>query len=375
MSSAKAAIQLISTGGLYGAERVMLELASFLHNQGWESHVIAIEGDGAHAVKVQAEELGLRARTFVERGRLPLRLMVRNLAYLLRDFPRAIVHSHGYKPDIILASMRVPRALPCIATCHNWISETRKMKLLERVDRCALRSFDHVVAVSNGVGRQLLAAGVRPERFSKIDNGIAAASAQPGARDAVRAELAIPSDSLLVTQVGRLVNSKRNDLLIRAVSTLSHLDKVHVLLLGEGPNRAQLETLAAARGLARRVHFLGYRSDVSRVLSASDVLALTSDVEAMPLVILEAMATHCPIVSSRVGDVPNMVVDGRDAWLVPPNDIAALTGALQQALTERSTARERAASAHRTFLQRYSAQAMGTAYVKLYEQLWSRRWP
>ena len=373
MSDRRVAVQLISTGGFYGAERVLLELASYLHDQGWQSHVVALEGAGALPLIDRARRAGLEAEAFVPSGRLALPPMVTRLSRLLRRFPRAVVHSHGYKPDILLALMRVPGRLPCLATCHNWISETMKMRVLEALDRRALRAFDHVAAVSDEIAGKLRRSGLTAQQVSRVDNGIGVPSADSNARASLRAEFGIPQHCRIVVQIGRLVRSKRNDLLVEVVAALPDAADVHVLLVGEGDRRAALGELASSRGIASRIHFCGYRSDVGRILAGSDVLALTSDIEAMPIVVLEAMAVRCPIVSTLVGSVPEILTDGRDAWLVSVADVAALARGLQEALGLPEVARQRAACANEVFMRRYSREAMGASYLRLYEELWARR--
>jgi glycosyltransferase involved in cell wall biosynthesis len=376
MSERRVAIQLVSTGGVYGAERVLLELATYLQQQGWESHVVALEGHGAGPLIDRARSAGLAGQAFVSSGKMPLQRLISRLRQLLESFPRAVVHSHGYKPDILLSMLGVPRRWACVATCHNWISETTKMRALEVLDRYALRRFDHVVAVSDEVAQKLLRGGVERRRVSRIDNGVAVPPASSDARARLRAELRIPPDAPLLVQIGRLARSKRNDLLLEAVAALPRAFEAHVLLVGEGERRAYLAELAQARGIGPRVHLCGYRSDVSDILVAADLLALTSDIEAMPIVILEAMATRCPIVSTCVGAIPQVLEAGRDAWIVPPDDADRLTAALHEALSEPQLARRRAGAAYDRFVQRYSREAMGAAYLKLYDALWTQRhWP
>jgi glycosyltransferase involved in cell wall biosynthesis len=120
------------------------------------------------------------------------------------------------------------------------------------------------------------------------------------------------------------------------------------------------------------MHVCGYRSDIAQILVAADLLALTSDKEGLPIVILEAMAMRCPIVSTRVGEIPKVLRDGQDAWIVPPNDVAALTAAMREALAHPEVAKARAASAHAQFVSHYSRNSMGARYLEVYEQVWTR---
>jgi len=146
-----------------------------------------------------------------------------------------------------------------------------------------------------------------------------------------------------------------------------------VLLAGEGEQREMLAELAARLGLAQRVHFCGYRSDVGRLLAAADLLALSSELEGLPIVILEAMALRCPIVTTRVGAIPEVVSDGRDACLVPPNDVDALCHAISDTLGRPEAAASRARNAYARYAAHYSREAMGARYLQVYDELWGSR--
>jgi glycosyltransferase involved in cell wall biosynthesis len=373
MQPRKVAIQLISTGGVYGAERSLLELAAYLGDQGWESHVVALEGQGAGELTQRASSQGLIAEAFVARGRLGLLPMVSKLRRLLGRYPFAIVHAHGYKPDILLSWLGVPRRLPCLATCHNWISDTRKMKLLEALDKRALRQFDHVAAVSPDIARELVRKGVSAQRVSIIDNGISVPDTDDDAGPRLRAEFEIPIDSKLIVHIGRLARSKRIDLLLQTVARLPAALQTHALLAGEGEQRGFLVELTKRLGLERRVHFCGYRADVGRLLKAADLMVLSSEREGLPIVVLEAMATRCPIVATGVGAIPTVLNDAEDAWIVPPDDPGALHQAVRDALGRPDMAKSRAEKAYARYIRQYSREAMGARYLQVYEDVWARR--
>jgi len=364
------AIQLISTGGFYGAERTLLELAVFLRDHGWDSRVVALEGDGE--LIRRASEQGIAAEAYVPAGRLGLRPMLRRLRRMLAGESRAIVHSHGYKPDILLAALGVPRRLPCLATCHSWYSETMKLKALEYLDKRAVRRFDHVVAVSDEIYRDLHASGMPGERLSRIDNGIGVPFVDAHQRDEIRAEWNIAPGEKLIVQIGRLAKSKRNALLLKAVASLSDDIAARVVLVGDGEERAALGEYARRIGLDSRVIIAGYRRDAAAIIAAADVLAITSNKEGLPIVLLEAMALGCPIIATAVGAIPQ-VLSPESAWIVPIDDEAVLVGALREALSDSSPARARAAKAKSIFSERYARDAMGRQYLTLYERAWRAR--
>ncbi len=322
---ARVAIQLVSTGGVYGAEKALLELADYLRDRGWQSFVVALEGHGASDLVRRALAQGLAAHSFVPAGRMAIVPMLLRLRRLLAAHPRAVVHSHGYKPDVLLALLNAPHRLACVSTCHSWYSETTKLRILEAADKRVLRRFDHVVAVSEEIRSELLASGVAEERVTLINNGISAPPVEPAAREQVRAEL------------GRLTDQ------------------------------------AAGSGLGRQVHFIGYRSDVPRLLCAADAMVVSSDKEGLPITILEAMALRCPIVSTAVGAIPDALEKGTDAWVVPPNDAVLLAAAINEALNNPTLARARSESAYQRFRLGYSRDAMGRAYHDIYDNVWRAR--
>jgi len=373
MSSSKVAVQLISTGGVYGAERVLLELAAYLKEQGWESHVLALEGRGAEELVRRAAALGLGAQAFTSGARLGLVPLLARLRRSLGGYRQLVVHSHGYKPDLLLRLLNVPSRLACVATVHSAYSEIARLRMLERLDRRALRRFDHAVGVSAQIRAELLAAGVAADRATVIENGISMPPPQAGARQDVRDEFHLPAASRVLLQIGRLIALKRIDLIIAALARLPDGANVHLLIVGEGEQRALLEGQVKSHALEARVHFCGYRSDVPRLLSGADAMVLASDTEGLPVTILEAMAARCPIVTTSVGAIPQVLAAERDAWLVRAGDLDGLVAAIDAALTDPELARQRTESAWQRFHSEYSREAMGARYLRIYESVWARR--
>jgi glycosyltransferase involved in cell wall biosynthesis len=365
------AVQLISTGGFYGAERTLLELATFLRDQGWDSRIVVLEGNGAGEMTRRAADNGIACQAFVTSGRLGLLPMLRRLRAMLAQESRAVIHSHGYKPDILLAALGVPRRLPCLATCHSWYSTTVKLKALEYVDKWAVRRFDHVVAVSDEIYRDLRASGMPDARVSRINNAISIPVLDTD-RNKIRAEWNVAPDEKLVVQIGRLAKSKRNALLLEAVAALPGDIAVRVVFVGDGEEREALGAYARELKIDGRVIFAGYRRNAPAIMAAADVLAITSNQEGLPIVILEAMAVGCPIIATAVGAIPQ-VLNGESAWIIPVDDDAGLMQALREALSDTSVAKDRAAVAKSVFLGSYERDVMGQRYLELYERAWRAR--
>jgi glycosyltransferase involved in cell wall biosynthesis len=190
-----------------------------------------------------------------------------------------------------------------------------------------------------------------------------------GAREEVRASLGIPADAPVFVMVGRFVQQKNHAATLAAFASprLCALAP-HLLLAGDGVLRGELERQAAALRVAERVHFLGARKDVPRVLAAADVFVLSSSYEGHPLAVMEAMAAGKPVVATRVGCVPENVSDGTGR-LVAPGDDGALEAALYELASDRETTRSLGAAALRAARERFDASLMTRAYERLYDEM------
>lgn len=203
-----------------------------------------------------------------------------------------------------------------------------------------------------------------------IPNGIEGAPFEaPVDRAAVRAELGVPADAELLILGARLEPQKGISVLLRAVADLgASRPTLHLALAGIGSLRESLGEEARTLGIASRVHFLGVRLDMPRLLGAADLFVLPSNWEGLPMIVLEALAARRPIVATSVGGVPSAVRDGETGLLVPPGDPGALGAAIAR-LLDSPGERERLATAGRAlFVERFSADAMTSRYEALYER-------
>jgi glycosyltransferase involved in cell wall biosynthesis len=197
--------------------------------------------------------------------------------------------------------------------------------------RALAAGVDRYIAVSHDV------AGELAERFrwpaAKISVGYNAVEIDRFDRPApvgLRKQIG-GGDRPLVLTAARLDEQKGHPVLLRAASELPGVDFV---LAGEGPRRGSLEALAAELGIADRVHFLGYRSDIPELLAACDVFALPSLYEGSSLAVLEAMAARRPVVSSAIGGTDELIEDGAEGLLVAPGDAEGLATALRRLLDD-----------------------------------------
>lgn len=359
---------VIGSLGVGGGERVALDLASGQKRRGADVIAVSLEepADGPMGAEYAArgvEVVRVRKRAGLD-ATLPLRL-----ARALRRFGAEVVHTHNPPPLIYGApASRLARAA-CVHTKHgaNAMPSARR-----RLVRLASRWCDAFVAVSATTAEQARAQReVDARKLATIENGIDLSRFTPSeeARQAVRAELAIAPHAFVVGTVGRLVKEKNQPLLVRAMAPLLS-STLQLVIAGDGPERAAVEAAVGALGdAARFVHLLGARSDTPRLYTAFDLFALSSDSEGLPLVIVEAMASGLPVVSTAVGGIPAVVVDEGTGALVPPGDLDALSRKLAHLATAPTLAITWGAEGRRRALSRYSAERMVDDYFAVYQRI------
>jgi glycosyltransferase involved in cell wall biosynthesis len=253
----------------------------------------------------------------------PLTLM--RLAARLRRDRADILHTHLSTASLIGSIAARLARVPAVATVHGLNSRT-----------CFMHAH-RIIAVSHAVRRHLLAQGLPESRIKVIYNGIDFGRYQRGPDIAkLRAQLGAARGDMLIGAVGRLGPEKGHAHLIEAVALLIQRESlpVRLLLVGDGRSRQTLEQLARQRGIADRVTFAGFQTDVMPYEAVLDIFCLPSLKEGLSLSALEAMALGKPVVASRVGGTPEVVAEGQTGLLVEPGNPWALAQALAALLRD-----------------------------------------
>ncbi len=250
-----------------------------------------------------------------------------------------VVHTHGYRSDVVHAGTAKGAGLPLVSTAHGFAT-TRGIGLLyEWLQRRAWRTFDAVVVVSKPLLEVLARAGVPRDRLVFIRNGLDGNTA-PRSRDDARARLGLPQAGAVVGWVGRFSEEKDPGAAIEALA-LSRDRDLRLCMIGAGPLLDACRALTHERGVADRVTFAGAVADAGQLLRAFDALMLTSRTEGTPMVILEAAAAGVPVVATSVGGVPDLLEED-GGWLAPAGRADGIAAAVADLMADAAEARRRA---------------------------------
>lgn len=367
-------LHTIDSAGLYGAEAVLLTLASEQLRRSQEPIILSIgnRAGGEKPLEAEARRRGLAC--------IPLRMAdgltltgIRAILAIAERERIDVIHSHGYKTDILMAC--VPgfmRRRAVVATLHGWTAKKTwsKLGLYRYLDRLALGQMDFVVPVSRGMLEIDAIRALPPGRVRAIPNGIVVD--QPDSIDALSGDSLAHSlrelrarTSLLVGAVGRLSPEKNFGALISAVATkTSRLRDVGVAILGDGPEAPALRSLAEMHELSTNVLLAGYTSNARRYLGLFDLLVIPSLTEGLPIILLEAMSAGLPVIASRVGDIPTVI--GEFGLLIEPGDDLALATAIEWIRDDLSAYQAKSKLAAKWIAQEYSAATMAMRYDEVY---------
>lgn len=239
------------------------------------------------------------------------------------------------------------------------------------IERMLLPLTGQAVVTSHFHQRYLAdVAGFPAHKIQVIYNGLSLDRLSQGVpKRLTKAELGLPDEAAVIGSVARLVPEKNHPLLFKAAAlVLQSNPNTHFILLGDGPERANLENLRRELGLENNIHFLGYRSDVGALLRLMDISVLSSDNEWLPYSLLEAMLTGLPVVATDVGAISELVTTGETGLLAPKGDAQALAQAMSALLHNRELARRLGQAGQRRVRERFSSQAMAGQFETLFEE-------
>lgn len=297
--------------------------------------------------------------------------LLRRLCSLLVRLRPDLVHTHGGRANFYgRLAARLAGVPIVVTTVHSHIDLDYAALLpnlwFSLVDRLTWFLAHHFIAVSQELGNTLGGRGIAPGRLSVVYNGIVEERAEPCD---LRAMFSLSSGPI-VCALGRLVPVKRFDVLLRAMArVIRHVPEAKVILIGDGPLLKELERLAMQLDIGHAVLFVGYRRDARRLLAVCDAFVMSSDMEGLPIVLLEAMAASVPVVATSVGGIPEVVAVPLTGLLVPPDNPHVLADAIIQSLTQPDAAASRARAGKAWVDEHGTARVMAEKTAAVYRRL------
>ena len=341
-------IQVIRSLTFGGAENHVLSLSIGLRKMG---HEVLVAGPQNSWISAQCAALQLPMEPLPMRGIVDLSSYWK-LYRMIKSWGADIAHAHQVRPSQYVGISAIgTKAIP-VSTVHS-TSSSKHMR------RCR-----HLIAVADAVEENLVKHHYSREIITRIYNGVP--DVIRGERVLLRQELNIPEEQFAVVLAGRFQRDKGQDLLVKIVKRCP--ENVHLYFMGDTQTAFGQEVLAMA-GNHPRIHFLGYRNDVQRILPAFDLYAAPSRREAFSLSLVEAAAASLPVVGMRVGGIPEGVLDGETGLLVSPGDTSAFVEAIQRLSSDKGLSDKLGEQARRRYEKEFTVEHMLEQTEQVYQKL------
>ncbi len=367
-------------------------LSAGLRERGYETTLVAGDvGKGEESMAYVADRLGVEVTTLhsLHREIAPTRDLVATmrLAQIMREQRPQILHTHTAKAGAIgrlaiLLAGKAARPPIVVHTFHGHVLRgyfgPLRGWVFRRLERLLARWTDVLIAVSPEVRDDLVALGVaRPEKFAVIRLGIELEERVHGSDDeraATRRVLGVPDGRFLVGWIGRMTGVKRTDDVLRAFRLLRDRGvDASLCMVGDGPDFERVLALAGELGIMRDCLFPGYQEEIGRFFGAFDVFVLPSGNEGTPVTAIEALASGCPVVATRVGGVPDVVRDGEDGYLVDVGAVEDLADRLARLAGDAGLRRRMGESGRARVVPRYGVGRLIDDVDRLYRYLLERK--
>ncbi len=346
---------------LYGGARQVLYLLDGLAQRGVTNGLICRAGSQMAAAAVgHAEVFAMPMGGDLDLGLIP-RIYFRTL-----QFDTDVLHLHSRIGADVMGG--IAGRLAGVPVVHS-----------RRVDnpeppwwvKLKYRLHDRVIAISEGIGEVLLAAGLPPDKLRVVRSAVDCHPfAGPRDRDILRERLGVPPEGPLIGVVAQLIPRKGHHLLIEALPPLvAEFPDLRVLFFGQGPEAANLERRIAQAGLENYVILCGFRDDLPELLSGLDLLVHPASREGLGVSLLQASCAGVPIIASRAGGIPEAVREGVNGLLVSPGDVAALGQAIARLLRDPDLARRLGRGGRVLMSAEFSIPAMVEGNLAVYREL------
>lgn len=360
-------LQFICPTGFYGAERWILALNNNLDSDMVRSDLVITKEPGTSLEIINHfKEDGCRAFTIDMNSRFSYSA-IRDLCQLIRDREISIIHTHGYKSDILGLIAAKITSIKAISTPHGFGEPADlKLKMFVGLGKFFLRFFDRVVPLSEQLENEVKAVGVSDKKIEFIRNAVDLKEVE----EFRETKSTIRGEKIKIGYIGQIIPRKKVDHILDIFNRLwKKNNNMELLLLGDGSSRVEMEAVAKTLPSEKDIHFLGFRNDRLELLSQFDLFVMTSSDEGIPRCLMEAIAMGIPVAAYNIPGIDQLIIHEKSGLLATYGDRDTLESYWSRLIEDRELAETLVENGLEFIHQTYSARRMANEYTVLYQNL------
>lgn len=364
-------LQVIGGGEQGGSKNYLITLAKELSGRGNDVEIVCFLED---VVAQDARDHDLAVKVFPMKHIADIQVISKLYTYLKEKQPD-VIHTHGVRANFIARLAARKTEIPVITTVHSSIyhdyAHPLKRLFYHRIEKLTRKYTTQFIAVAGSLKKELEQDGIPSEDISLVYNGLAPDfEIEVDHSFSLRKELNIDQEIPILITIGRLEKVKNQAMYLQVLASLKqHKIPFHGVIVGPGPLRAELETLALSLDLEQEVTFLGFREDVYSLLTQSDLFLLTSTMEGLPITLLEAMAARTPVITTDVGGMSEVIRLAQNGYTLPVQDVEQFVATIQEILGEPEMKEKLAEQGYQALLQHFTSDIFITNTLNVYYQV------
>lgn len=357
-------LQFICSTGFYGAERWVLALSKHLPDSVSSELVVTLEpGTEELELVKQFKAIG-KTHHIPMQSRFDLRA-VSKLADLIQEQDIDIIHTHGYKSDILGVMAARKAGIPCVVTPHGFENAADlKLRLFIWLGCQSMRFADKVVPLSKQLMSDVEKFNISPDKLEYIQNGVDLSEVE-----AVRqTKTDKPKEKKTIGFVGQMISRKNIKAILDCFESLyKKRQDIELVLLGDGEDRPSLEAYSKTLASASDIHFLGFRNDRLQLLRDFDLFVMTSTLEGIPRCLMEACAMEIPVSAYDIAGIDQLITHNESGLLAPLHNSKQLEKDWERLLDDKALATSLAQNSKSFVEANFSAKRMADEYLELFE--------
>jgi glycosyltransferase involved in cell wall biosynthesis len=364
-------LQFICPTGFYGAERWVLAIANNLDPSTARCDLAVTEESPNQNLEIvtQYPEVEGKAFKISMKSRFDL-AGIQKLCDLIRERDIDVIHTHGYKSDILGLIAAKRSGIKCVSTPHGFGEPSSwKLKQFIRLGKFCLRFCDKVVPLSQQLMDECIDAGVPKRKLQYVQNGVDLKEVE-AFRASKSNEQKAPDDARIIGFIGQMIPRKKVDQILEIFDRLCRKHpNITLQLLGDGESRKELEEQASKLDCKANIEFLGFRNDRLERLKNFDLFVMSSSDEGIPRCLMEAMAMETPVSAYNIPGIDQLLEHQKTALLAPYGDKETLLEQWETLLYDNALATKLAQESRSFVLEHFSAERMSREYMDIFNSL------